>query len=158
MLRRRSNATLVMVCLSASVWLCAAHAQAWSAGGHLGLNLDQGDIHVGFDLLFPVVQISPNVQLEVWPSAAHVFRHHAHDVELFGVDFPFAFNLGSEIVAPYVGPGLGLAVYDGVSLKFNVVGGLFFNPRGPVRPFGQVALRFVHGTFVDMLFGVLFEV
>ena len=78
-------------------------------------------------------------------------------VELLGLDMPFVFRVGSAPVLPFVGPGMGLAIYGDVSLKFNVIGGAFFDTRGPVKPFGEMALRFIHGTFVDLLFGVIVE-
>jgi hypothetical protein len=136
----------------------SAHAlDGISLGGHLGINLDRADFHVGFDLVIPVVDLSPVVQWAVWPSIAHVFVRDGHDVELFGVDGPFVFKLQNVPITPFVGPGFGLAVYDDVSLKFNVIGGLFVETHSPVRPFGTMALRFVDGTFVDALFGIVVE-
>jgi hypothetical protein len=137
--------------------LCPNRASAWAAGGHLGLNLDEGNIHIGADLLFPITDVSPNVQLSVWPSIAHVFVHDGHDVELLGCDFPFEFRLDNSIVSPFVGPGLGLAINDEATLKLNIIGGLFINTSSGVRPFTELALRFIRGTYVDLLFGVVFE-
>jgi hypothetical protein len=145
------------VFLAASTWFAANRVQAWAAGGHLGLNLDEGDIHIGGDLLFPIAELSPNVRLSVWPSVAYVFVHDGHDVLLLGADLPFEFLLRDSIVSPFVGPGLGLAINDQAQLKLNVIGGLFINTNAGVRPFGELALRFVRGTYVDLLFGVLFE-
>jgi hypothetical protein len=152
------SVVLVAVCATVAAWLPAAPAQAWEAGGHLGLNLDQGDIHIGADLVFPLTDVSPHVRLSLWPSFAHVFRDHAHDVELFGLDFPFEFLIDNSVVTPFVAPGLGLAIYEDVSLKLNVIGGVFVNTNGPVRPFAELALRFINGTFVDLLVGILFAV
>lgn len=146
-----------MLLFCAGVWLQCGTARAWSVGGHLGLNLDHADIHVGVDLLFPVFELSPTVELAIWPSFAHVFtRDDRHDVELFGLDVPFIFKLNAPVWL-FVGPGHGIAIYDQVSLKLNVIGGVFFNPRGTVRPFAEMALRFIDGTFVDAISGVLVE-
>ena len=150
-----SRTTLALL-LCAGVWLHCGTARAFSIGGHLGLNLNQGDIHLGVDLLFPVVELAPSCELALWPSIAHVFKP-GHDVELLGLDIPFMFKPTVPIV-PFVGPGFGVAIYEKVSLKFNVVGGVIFNPEGRVKPFGEIALRFIDGEFVDALFGVLVEI
>jgi hypothetical protein len=131
-------------------------AHAFAVGGHVGLNLDHGDVHLGIDLLFPLTDLSPSVQLALWPSFAHVFRD-GHDVELFGVDLPFFFRIDNTPLIPFVGPGLGLAIYEDVSLKLNVITGAFLETNSPVRPFGELALRFINGVFVDLLFGVVVE-
>jgi hypothetical protein len=160
-LRSRLIRSALALVFCAGVWLesssPARALEGISLGGHLGLNLDRGDFHIGFDIVIPVVDLSPMVQWVVWPSIAHVFVRHGHDVELFGVDGPFVFNLARVPITPFVGPGLGLAVYEDVSLKFNVIGGLFVETHSPVRPFGEIAIRFIAGTFVDALFGVVIE-
>jgi hypothetical protein len=156
-MKHKALQAMVALLTAASVWLSTQEAKAWAGGGHVGLNLDDGGIHLGGDLLFPLADVSPNVRLSIWPSVAWVFNHDHHDVLLFGVDFPFEFRLADSIVAPFVGPGLGLAVHDDVNLKLNVIGGLFVNAGDSVRLFGELALRFVRGTYVDLLFGVLFE-
>jgi hypothetical protein len=148
--------TVFALLLSASAWLPSHTAHAFAFGGHVGLNLDQGDVHVGADLLFPLAEVSPAVQLALWPSFAHVFRE-GHDVELFGADLPFLFRIGGVPITPFVGPGLGLAIYQDVSLKLNVIAGAFLETKSPVRPFGELALRFINGVFVDLLFGVVIE-
>jgi hypothetical protein len=148
--------TLAPLLCAAALWLPSATAQAFSLGGHIGLNLDHGDVHVGFDAIFPVVPVTPNIEWALWPSIAHVFVMHGHDVELLGLDMPFLFKLDAP-VTPFVGPGFGLAIYDDVSLKFNLIGGAFWDLPGRVKPFGELALRFVDGTFVDLLFGVVIE-
>jgi hypothetical protein len=131
-------------------------AQFW-LGPHGGVNLDSGSIHLGVDFVAEIAELSPSVKLAVWPSYAHVFIDGGRDVELFGCDFPFVFAIRDSVVTPFAGPGLGLAFYGDTSLKVNVIGGLFFETGGPVRPFVELALRFVDGTFVDLLGGVLFE-
>jgi hypothetical protein len=160
-LRSRLMRSALALLFCAGVWVessGSAHAlDGISLGGHLGINLDRADFHVGFDVVIPAVDLSPMVQWAVWPSIAHVFVRHGHDVELFGVDGPFVFNLRNVPITPFVGPGFGLAVYEDVSLKFNVIGGLFVETHSPVRPFGTIALRFIDGTFVDALFGVVVE-
>jgi hypothetical protein len=148
--------TLFALLLSAGALLPSATAQAFAVGGHAGLNLDHGDVHLGVDLLFPVAELSPAVQLAVWPSFAHVFKK-GHDVELFGADLPIFFKIAGSPLVPFVGPGLGLAIYEDVSLKLNVITGAFLETNGPVRPFGELALRFINGVFVDLLFGVVVE-
>lgn len=152
---RRSPAwaALALFC----VWLQSGSAHALAVGGHVGLNLDRGDVHLGADVVFPLTQLTPNVQLALWPSFAHVFAFKHHDVELLGLDMPFVFRVGSAPILPFVGPGVGLAFYEDVSMKLNVIGGAFLDTRGPVRPFGELALRFINGTFVDLLFGVVVE-
>ncbi|MET0391105.1 MAG: hypothetical protein ABW321_34350 [Polyangiales bacterium] len=139
------------------LWLQCSSARAFSLGGHAGLNLDHGDVHIGFDMLFPVVPLGPTVTWALWPSAAHVFVHDGRDVELLGFDMPFLFKIDQAPIIPFVGPGFGLAFYGDVSLKFNIVGGVMIDTRSRVKPFGEVALRFVDGTFVDLLFGVLVD-
>jgi hypothetical protein len=152
MLKKNTVFTLL---LCASAWLPST-AHAFAVGGHVGLNLDQGDVHIGADLLFPLAELSPAVQLALWPSFAHVFRE-GHDVELLGVDLPFFFRIDGSPLVPFVGPGLGLAIYEDVSLKLNVITGAFLETNSPVRPFGELALRFINGVFVDLLFGVVIE-
>jgi hypothetical protein len=147
---------LLALSLSISAWLTSNTAQAFAVGGHVGLNLDHGDVHVGADLLFPLTELSPAVQLGLWPSFAHVFRE-GHDVELLGADLPFLFRIDGAPLIPFVGPGLGLAIYEDVSLKLNVITGAFLETNSPVRPFGELALRFINGVFVDLLFGVVIE-
>ncbi|MEY4512930.1 MAG: hypothetical protein RLZZ450_5052, partial [Pseudomonadota bacterium] len=127
-----------------------------SLGGHLGVNLDHGNVHLGVDALIPVKQISPRVQLALWPNFAHVFIHDYHDVELLGFDVPFIFNTVSDVVLPFVAPGLGLSIGDESTVKVNAIGGVFFH-LGRVRPFTAVALRFVRGTYADWLAGVLVD-
>jgi hypothetical protein len=141
----------------AAIALSSPRAHALAVGGHVGLNLDRGDVHLGADVLVPLTELSPSLQLALWPSFAHVFSFKHHDVELFGLDMPFVFRVGSAPILPFVGPGLGLAIYGDVSVKFNVIGGAFFDTGGPIRPFGEMAVRFVNGTFVDLLFGVVVE-
>jgi hypothetical protein len=141
----------------AATWLQSGSAQAFSVGGHVGLNLDRGDVHIGADMIFPIVAVTPTIEWALWPSIAHVFVLHGHDVELLGLDMPFLFKLNGTPIIPFVGPGFGLAIYDDVSLKFNLLGGAFLDTGGPVKPFGELALRFINGVFVDLLFGVVVE-
>lgn len=145
---------LTLLLLSASP---TAQAEAPSVGPHIGLNLDEGSLHLGADLVMPLTRLTPTVTLGVWPSFAHVIVHDGHDVELLGVDFPFVFELPDSIVSPFFAPGLGLAFYGDTSVKVNLIGGAFFELNSPVRPFAAVAIRLVDGTFVDLLGGVLFE-
>jgi hypothetical protein len=133
-----------------------AQAQTVAIGPHLGINLDHGNLHIGADLLVDIVQLSPSVTLGVWPSYAHVFIEDGHDVELLGCDFPFIFEIDGSILEPFLAPGLGLAFYGDTSLKLNVIGGTFFEASSTVKPFVALALRFIDGTFVDLLGGVLF--
>jgi len=146
-----------LLCLAALI--CAAlpaPAQAWQAGGHVGVGLDSGSFHLGGDLLFPIVRASPSVQLSIWPSAAFIITEGPEGV-LLGCDFPFEFSIADSIVLPFVGPGLGVSIFDGhAQLKLNVVGGLFID-AGSVRPFAELALRFIRGTYVDLLAGLLIE-
>jgi hypothetical protein len=128
-----------------------------SIGPHAGLNLDAGSVHLGADVIVEISQLSETVTLGVWPSYAHVFIDGGHDVELFGVDFPFMFEIDDSIVTPFAAPGLGLAFYGDTSLKVNLIGGLFLEAGGGVRPFTELAIRLVNGTYVDLLFGVVFE-
>jgi len=151
--RKLAAAALFVLALG----LQAGTAQALAVGGHAGLNLDRGDVHLGADVVIPIAGLSPNLQLALWPSFAHVFVWKNHDVELFGLDVPFVFRVGNAPVLPFVGPGLGLAIYGDVSLKLNVIGGVFFDTGGPIRPFGEMAIRFINGTFVDLLFGAVVE-
>lgn len=151
-----SKHRLFALLLCASAWLPSHTAHAFAVGGHAGLNLDRGDVHIGADLLIPLAEVSPAVQLALWPSFAHVFRE-GHDVELLGADLPFLFPMDGVPLTPFVGPGLGLAIYEDVSLKLNVITGAFLETRSPVRPFGELALRFIRGVFVDLLFGVVIE-
>lgn len=149
---------LPVCCLLCALTLTqAARADDIAVGPHVGLNLDEGSLHLGADLLAPLTRLSPNVTLGVWPSFAHVIVHDGHDVELLGVDFPFVFKLAQGAVSPFIAPGLGLAFYGATSVKVNIIGGAFFELDSPIRPFAAVAIRLVDGTFVDLLGGVLFE-
>lgn len=134
-----------------------AKAESLAIGPHLGINLDHGNLHIGGDLLIPIVQLSPSVRLGIWPSFAHVFIEDGHDVELLGCDFPFIFHIDNSIVEPFLAPGLGLAFYGDTSLKLNLIGGTFFETHSTVRPFVALAIRLIDGTYVDLLGGVLFE-
>ena len=79
------------------------------------------------------------------------------DGVLFGIDFPFEFEIANSIVSPFVGPGLGVGVFnDDATVKLNIVGGLFID-TGTVRPFAELAIRFIDVTYVDLLAGVLVE-
>ena len=151
-------AQAALLCLATLV--CAAvpaPARAWEAGGHLGVGLESGSFHLGGDLLFPIVQLSPAVKLSIWPSAAFIITEGPEGV-LLGCDFPFEFNIANSIVQPFVGPGLGVSIFDGhAEVKLNVVGGLFID-TGAVRPFAELALRFINHTYVDLLIGVLVEI
>jgi hypothetical protein len=131
----------------------AAAAQA--VGGHLGINLDHGNVHLGLDGVFSLVDISPRVSMGIWPSYAHVFIEDAHDVELLGCDLPFSFHLARGIVTPFVAPGFGLAFFGDTSVKVNAIGGVFFETKTRIEPFAALALRFVNGTYADLLGGVL---
>ena len=150
-------AQAALLCLASLV--CAAlpsPARAWEAGAHLGVGLDSGSVHLGGDLQFPIVRLSPAVQLSIWPSAAFIITEGPEGV-LLGCDFPFEFNVADSIVQPFVGPGLGVSIFDEhAQVKLNVIGGLFID-AGAVRPFAELALRFIDGTYVDLLAGVLFE-
>jgi hypothetical protein len=150
-------AQAALPCLAALV--CAAlpaPALAWQAGGHVGVGLDTGSLHLGGDLLFPLVRASSSVQLSIWPSVAFIITDGPEGV-LLGGDFPFEFLIADSIVRPFVGPGVGVSIFDEhAQVKLNVVGGLFID-AGAVRPFAELALRFIQGTYVDLLAGVLFE-
>src|SRR5262245_36776701 len=139
--------------------VCAAlpaPARAWEAGGHAGVGLDSGSVHLGGDLVFPIVRLSPAVEFSLWPSAAFVITDGPEGV-LLGLDFPFEFIIADSIVKPFVGPGFGVWIADEhAQVKLNVIGGLFID-TGTVRPFAELALRFIHGTYVDLLAGVLVE-
>lgn len=142
------------------VFVAAAPAAAGAQvaiGPHAGVNLDVGSLHLGGDVIVGLSQLSENVSVGVWPSYAHVFIDDGHDVELFGVDFPFMFEVEGGVVTPFAAPGLGLAFYGDTALKVNLIGGAFLNAGGGIRPFGALAVRLVNGTFVDLLFGVVFE-
>ena len=151
-----AGAWLLALCSCLLLAPASAHAQV-SIGPHAGLNLDVGSVHVGGDVIVQLSQLSETVSVGVWPSYAHVFIDGGHDVELFGVDFPFMFQLQDSIIVPFAAPGLGLAVYGDTSLKVNLIGGVFIEAGGGVRPFADLALRLVDGTYVDLLFGVVFE-
>lgn len=135
--------------------LLPARAQALELGAHLGVGLDNGSVHLGGDLIVPVATLSPSVRLSIWPSAAFVINDGPDGV-LLGCDFPFEFQIAQSIVSPFVGPGLGVAIFNGdAQMKLNVIGGLFID-TGSVRPFAELALRFIDGTYVDLLVGVVF--
>ncbi|HKP55888.1 MAG TPA: hypothetical protein VJV78_04180 [Polyangiales bacterium] len=150
-------AQAALLCLGALV--CAAlpaPAHAWEAGGHAGVGLDSGSVHLGGDLVFPIVRLSPAVEFSLWPSAAFVITDGPEGV-LLGLDFPFEFIIADSIVKPFVGPGFGVWIADEhAQVKLNVIGGLFID-TGTVRPFAELALRFINGTYVDLLAGVLVE-
>ncbi len=126
-----------------------------AVGGHTGINLDAGNLHLGADLVVPVTEVSPRVQLAVWPSFAHVFIADTRDVNLVGVDFPFTLRLDNPSIAPYLAPGLALSAQYGVQLKVNLIGGCSFELGDRVRLFTELAIRLVNGTYVDLLGGVL---
>lgn len=152
--RTRITITAALLCLS--VLITASPARAFEAGGHLGVGLDSGSVHLGGDLLFPLVDVSSSVKLSIWPSAAFIIADGPEGV-LLSCDFPFEFDIAESIVKPFLGPGLGVAIFDGhAHLKLNVIGGVFID-TGTVRPFAELALRFIHGTQVDLLVGVLVE-
>jgi hypothetical protein len=148
--------SIVVACALLSLSPAAASAQV-DLGAHAGINLDEGNPHLGVDVVIEVAQLSPNVTLGVWPSYAHVFIENGHDVELLGCDFPFEFKIDDSIITPFAAPGLGLAFYGDESLKLNLIGGMFLEAGGGVRPFADLAIRLINGTFVDLLFGVVFE-
>jgi len=133
----------------------ALPARAWELGAHVGVGLDSGSIHLGGDLVAPLAQVSSSARLSIWPSAAFVIND-GQDGLLLGADFPFEFRIDGSIVAPFVGPGLGVAIFGDTQLKLNVIGGVFID-AGTVRPFGELALRFIRGVYADLLIGVLFE-
>lgn len=137
-------------------WPAAAHAQV-AIGPHGAVNLDAGHPHLGADVIVQVATLSPTVALGVWPSYAHVFIEDQHDVELISVDFPFMFQLEDGIVTPFAAPGLALSIQDGTAMRVNLIGGAFLNAGGGVRPFADLAIRVVGGVYVDLQFGVVFE-
>ena len=150
-------AQAALLCLAALIGAALpSPARAWQAGGHLGVGLDSGSLHLGGDLLFPIVRASASVQLSIWPSAAFIITDGPEGL-LLGCDFPFEFRIADSIVLPFVGPGLGVSIFDEhAQLKLNVIGGLFID-AGAVRPFVELALRFINGTYVDLLAGVVVE-
>jgi hypothetical protein len=156
LLRAHTRAVLLLGALFCG-WQSPSLARAdFALGGHLGVNLDHGNVHLGVDGLVPLAELSPRVQLGLWPSFAHVFIHEGHDVELLGVDLSFSFNALSRVATPFVAPGLGLSLGHESTVKLNVLGGVLFD-LGPVKLFSSLALRFVRGTYVDLLAGALFE-
>lgn len=155
-IRVADTAALLWVCALASALCWPSAARAWEAGGHVGVGLDSGSIHLGGDLLFPITEVSPSVKLSIWPSAAFIIADGPEGV-LLGCDFPFGFAIADSIVQPFLGPGLGMFIAgEHAHLKLNVIGGLFID-TGTVRPFAELALRFIHGTSVDLLAGVVVE-
>jgi hypothetical protein len=157
-LLQRSASFLVTALMALALALCLASAARAdvSLGGHLGVNLDHGNVHLGVDALIPVKQITPRVQLLLWPNFAHVFIQDSHDVELLGFDVPFAFNRLSDVVIPFIAPGLGLSIGDETTVKVNAIGGVFFQ-LGRLRPFTALAIRFVRGTYADLLAGLMVD-
>ena len=122
----------------------------------MGVGLDSGAFHLGGDLIFPVADLSPAVHLAIWPSAAFIITDGPEGF-LLCADFPFEFEIADSIVKPFVGPGLGVSIFDEhAQIKLNVIGGLFID-TGTVRPFAELALRFIDGTYVDLLIGVVVE-
>jgi hypothetical protein len=145
-----------LFCLAGSLWASVARAEPFELGAHLGVGLDAGSVHLGGDALFPIARLSPGVRLSIWPSAAFVINDGPDGV-LLGVDFPFEFAIENSIVSPFVGPGLGVGIFnDDATVKLNVVGGLFID-TGTVRPFAELAIRFINVTYVDLLAGVMVE-
>lgn len=144
-----------LICLAGLFWASAARAEPFELGGHLGVGVDSGSIHLGGDALFPIARLSPAVRLSLWPSAAFVIND-GPDGLLLGLDFPFEFEIANSMISPFVGPGLGVGIFDDAVVKLNIVGGLFID-TGTVRPFAELALRFIRGTYVDLLAGVLVE-
>jgi hypothetical protein len=131
-----------LFCLAGLFWASAARAEPFELGAHLGVGLDSGSVHLGGDALFPIARLSPSVRLALWPSAAFVINDGPDGV-LLGVDFPFEFEIANSIVSPFVGPGFGVGIFNGdATVKLNVVGGLFID-TGTVRPFVELALRFI---------------
>ena len=158
-MKYRSVGILAIAALALGGPITVAHAKplGLAVGPHGGINLDLGNIHLGGDVVVPLTQLSPSLQLAIWPSYAHVFIEDGHDVELLGVDVPFVFEIDGSIVSPYFAPGLGLAFYGETTLKLNLIGGVFFDTGSSVRPFSELAIRLIRGTYVDLLVGVLFE-
>jgi hypothetical protein len=146
-----------MLCLAVLLWEAApSRVSAFELGAHIGVGLDAGSIHLGGDLLLPIADVSPSVRLSIWPSAAFVINDGPDGV-LLGADFPFEFEIASSIVSPFVGPGIGVGIFgDDAVVKLNIVGGLFID-TGTIRPFAELALRFINGTYVDLLVGALVE-
>lgn len=144
--------------MAALFWAASpTHASAFELGAHLGVGLDSGSIHLGGDGLFPIAGVSPSVRLSIWPSAAFVIIHDGADGVLLGADFPFEFEIANSIVSPFVGPGIGVGIFgDDANVKLNIVGGVFID-AGSLRPFAELALRFIDHTYVDLLVGVLVE-
>jgi hypothetical protein len=158
MAARKTPSLLALALLFALFATPSSSSAQVAIGLHGGINLDHANLHLGADVLVMLAELSPNVALGIWPSYAHVFIDDTDDVELFGVDFPFLFDLDDAAVTPYFAPGLGLAFQNDDSfLKVNLIGGVFFDVSDSVRPFVELAVRLVNGTYVDLLAGLLFE-
>jgi hypothetical protein len=138
-----------------------ADAQA-RLGPHVGYNFDIEEGFLGLDIWFGIVKISDRVELHGNPELSYYFVDHYN---LFSFDFnlPFLFRVRSEVVAPYVSPGLTVKVFDpevgdsDADLGLNVVGGVLFLPDEVVEPFLQLRFIFEDDSDAELMGGVLFR-
>ena len=136
-----------------------AQAQTpWEIGPHLGVNLDNDEILVGFvaRLHLSSLPITLNPGIEFYPGV--------DPGSLFALNFDVQYQLEAETVEPYVGAGIawlrtGSTLGSTSDAGLNLKGGLVFNPANRTQPYAEAALTFADGDeFLIFRAGVLFTI
>ena len=130
-------------------------------GPHPGLDFDTEQGFGGVDVWFGLYWFSDDVSLHANLGTSYFFIEKVTLIR-FDVNFPFLFDLGTDIVQPYAAPGLMISYksWTGESswdVAANAIGGALFLTDGMVQPFVQFRLTIEEKIGAAIMGGVLFQ-
>ena len=161
---KRHLRTFVLPCALALLALSSLPQRASAEvglGPHLGYNFDWDEPVIGGELRADIARVSRSVQLQIDPTLSLAFLGANTVVFDISLNLPFQFEINDSVLRPYLAPGLAFLHSSGhwgsdSNLFLNLIGGLLFD-FGKVDPFVQLKIMIPHGSLVELVGGVLFE-
>ena len=167
---RRSVLVIAASLLLFSIF--SANAKEASAqfriGPHVGYSFDAEELFLGAEGWIGIYQISEMIELHGNFSVSYYFVEGDATLMQFAFHVPFLFDINSDLIKPFVGPGIGI-YYAHVEIEalgisdsdtdaaFNIVGGALFLHDQVIQPFAQLRLSIDEDTNFELMGGVMFQ-
>ena len=131
-------------------------------GPHVGFNIDSDNLFIGVDGWIGIYRITDLVSIHGNPGLSYYFVDGDASLFIIDLDVQFLFEV-NDTVAPYVGPGLGVAFvsvgdFSDTDIEFSISGGALFLHDQRIQPFAEARLRSVaDGNGFELAGGALFQ-
>jgi len=157
----RASLVVLFVLAGGSVLASPASAQKHdgAVGPHLGVNFDGDDVLLGAHARFDVLEVTPEVELQIYPNLSYYFVRNGSLFNL-SCDVPFEFEIRNSVLRPYAAPGLAFFFWtgrgnDNLDLGLDLIGGLLF-ALDSVEPWLEIRIIVSGGTSAELRGGVQF--